>query len=144
MCSMLGCCFFFSSRRRHTRCSRDWSSDVCSSDLGLVLGAILWVLAPQIAGFFRIPAVEPVLRTFAWTFPLAGLSLVAYAVTQRALRFRWLAIVDVVSFGVGYGVVGVTLALLGFGVWALVAAEMSKVGLYTIILVAAHPPRFTF
>src|SRR5205809_4676367 len=32
------CCFsffvfFFSSRRRHTRCSRDWSSDVCSSDL---------------------------------------------------------------------------------------------------------------
>src|SRR5207245_5535765 len=25
--------FFFSSRRRHTRCYRDWSSDVCSSDL---------------------------------------------------------------------------------------------------------------
>src|SRR5256884_4934460 len=28
-----GSWFFFSSRRRHTRCSRDWSSDVCSSDL---------------------------------------------------------------------------------------------------------------
>src|SRR5207302_3906913 len=27
--------FFFSSRRRHTRFSRDWSSDVCSSDLRL-------------------------------------------------------------------------------------------------------------
>src|SRR5690554_7088009 len=27
--------FFFSSRRRHTRCGRDWSSDVCSSDLKL-------------------------------------------------------------------------------------------------------------
>src|SRR5204862_3432961 len=27
------CCFFFSSRRRHTRSLRDWSSDVCSSDL---------------------------------------------------------------------------------------------------------------
>src|SRR5690625_7872493 len=27
--------FFFSSRRRHTRWPRDWSSDVCSSDLGL-------------------------------------------------------------------------------------------------------------
>src|SRR5699024_12121771 len=26
-------CFFFSSRRRHTRSKRDWSSDVCSSDL---------------------------------------------------------------------------------------------------------------
>src|SRR5699024_11416941 len=30
--------FFFSSRRRHTRSKRDWSSDVCSSDLVLDLG----------------------------------------------------------------------------------------------------------
>src|SRR6266498_1445431 len=30
-------CFFFSSRRRHTRCGRDWSSDVCSSDLRRVV-----------------------------------------------------------------------------------------------------------
>src|SRR6266550_6841301 len=30
---MLFVFFFFSSRRRHTSCSRDWSSDVCSSDL---------------------------------------------------------------------------------------------------------------
>src|SRR5205814_4178211 len=29
-------CFFFSSRRRHTRCLSDWSSDVCSSDLSLL------------------------------------------------------------------------------------------------------------
>src|SRR5438045_6472651 len=29
--------FFFSSRRRHTRCLSDWSSDVCSSDLGTAL-----------------------------------------------------------------------------------------------------------
>src|SRR5207245_5322625 len=41
-------CFFFSSRRRHTICYRDWSSDVCSSDLiaqmldgGGELGALL-------------------------------------------------------------------------------------------------------
>src|SRR5216683_4862767 len=30
---MCECFFFFSSRRRHTRSDRDWSSDVCSSDL---------------------------------------------------------------------------------------------------------------
>src|SRR5690606_25142921 len=33
--------FFFSSRRRHTRFSRDWSSDVCSSDLGLKVERII-------------------------------------------------------------------------------------------------------
>src|SRR5207249_7085525 len=32
--------FFFSSRRRHTRSKRDWSSDVCSSDLGELIAAI--------------------------------------------------------------------------------------------------------
>src|SRR5690606_40592108 len=32
--------FFFSSRRRHTRFSRDWSSDVCSSDLGAQRGPL--------------------------------------------------------------------------------------------------------
>src|SRR5690606_39754517 len=34
VCAWCGARFFFSSRRRHTRFSRDWSSDVCSSDLG--------------------------------------------------------------------------------------------------------------
>src|SRR3989442_4352486 len=38
------CFFFFSSRRRHTRCGRDWSSDVCSSDLGAVLEGLHLVL----------------------------------------------------------------------------------------------------
>src|SRR6266508_1711219 len=32
--------FFFSSRRRHTRWPRDWSSDVCSSDLSQALSAL--------------------------------------------------------------------------------------------------------
>src|SRR5258705_5390646 len=32
--------FFFSSRRRHTRCLSDWSSDVCSSDLATAPGAM--------------------------------------------------------------------------------------------------------
>src|SRR5690348_17809286 len=38
-------CFFFSSRRRHTRWTGDWSSDVCSSDLKLVESAISGMLA---------------------------------------------------------------------------------------------------
>src|SRR5690606_40239438 len=38
------CFFFFSSRRRHTRFSRDWSSDVCSSDLTNFLrrSSVVW------------------------------------------------------------------------------------------------------
>src|SRR6267143_6075123 len=38
--------FFFSSRRRHTRWNCDWSSDVCSSDLGglAIWGTLAWVV----------------------------------------------------------------------------------------------------
>src|SRR3989442_4837880 len=42
--------FFFSSRRRHTRCGRDWSSDVCSSDLSSAI-------ATAIDAFGRIDVV---------------------------------------------------------------------------------------
>src|SRR6266436_4880188 len=41
------CFFFFSSRRRHTRCSRDWSSDVCSSDLGSPPADKIVILPPM-------------------------------------------------------------------------------------------------
>src|SRR2546429_238446 len=63
--------FFFSSRRRHTRCSRDWSSDVCSSDLvpvglflssGLDSGAIAALAAKATTG----------IQSFTLTFPGAA------------------------------------------------------------------------
>src|SRR5699024_12059350 len=43
--------FFFSSRRRHTRSKRDWSSDVCSSDLLLCL--LPDQLSPQVSGSLK-------------------------------------------------------------------------------------------
>src|SRR5690606_39911593 len=42
--------FFFSSRRRHTRFSRDWSSDVCSSDLSM--GDVFNTLQATLGGFY--------------------------------------------------------------------------------------------
>src|SRR5699024_11705385 len=45
---------FFSSRRRHTRSKRDWSSDVCSSDLEDVVTAVALVV---IFGTLMIPVI---------------------------------------------------------------------------------------
>src|SRR6266498_118051 len=47
--------FFFSSRRRHTRCGRDWSSDVCSSDLGSNFAVGLAVTATALTALLIRP-----------------------------------------------------------------------------------------
>src|SRR2546430_3883767 len=56
-------CFFFSSRRRHTRFDCDWSSDVCSSDL-------LSVPRKTVAGHVSDPRVVEQVAT--WTRAAAG------------------------------------------------------------------------
>src|SRR5690606_40271116 len=48
-------CFFFSSRRRHTRFSRDWSSDVCSSDLGVSFLPVGNILSAHLTDQASIP-----------------------------------------------------------------------------------------
>src|SRR5690554_7086392 len=58
--------FFFSSRRRHTRCGRDWSSDVCSSDLAVYRDAIQRIKndvssGTQLQASMRLQDVFPVM-----------------------------------------------------------------------------------
>src|SRR6266446_7236156 len=51
------CSFFFSSRRRHTRLQGDWSSDVCSSDLGIGAGdGDAGAFVEKVAGGFEADA----------------------------------------------------------------------------------------
>ncbi len=103
----------------------------------------LWISAPAIAAFYRIPRVEPVLRALAWMFPLSGLSVVAESLMQRELRFRWLAQREVASYFLGYGIVGIGLAYAGWGVWALVWANLVQTGVNTVLLLIGHPPSFS-
>src|SRR5690606_39600577 len=72
--------FFFSSSRRHTRFSRDWSSDVCSSDLGFKL---LHPLHMQSVEFFfqsRIHAAAAVDDVFS---PVEIFQLARFAPVRR-------------------------------------------------------------
>src|SRR5690606_40645815 len=75
------CCvssvFFFSSRRRHTRFSRDWSSDVCSSDLCRTVGSSSSAVIS--------PRCWPTTRPSASISTSVGHALIAYA---RQVRDR--------------------------------------------------------
>jgi O-antigen/teichoic acid export membrane protein len=97
-----------------------------SFGLGLLLGGIVYFGAPAIARFYRIPEVEPVLRGVAFLFPLDGLNTVGKSLLSRDLKFRQYVKLDVGAYIVGYALVGVVLAWLGYGVWALVAAQLAQ------------------
>ncbi len=113
-----------------------------STGFGIVAAAIVWLIAPLLATFFRMDHLTSVVRWLAIVFPILGLTTVAENLLQRDLRFRLLANTDVVAYAVGYGVVGVVMALLGRGVWALVAAQVTQVCVRSIVLLRAAPPLF--
>ena len=79
------------------------------------------------------------LRVLACLQPIAGLGVIADSLLRRELRFRTIANVRIVSYGVGYGGVGIVAALAGAREWALVAANATQAVLTTALLLRARP-----
>jgi PST family polysaccharide transporter len=114
-----------------------------SGVLGFVLGGAVWLTAPALAAFYRMPDVEPVLKGLALLFPIDSLNTVGESLLTRQLRFRLYVALDLVTYLVGYAIVGVLLAWQGYGVWALVAANLARMTLRTLAMYFAtkHPIR---
>ena len=106
---------------------------------GLVLCVVLVLAAPLIAAFVRMPTLVPILRALALGFIVRGPSVVSTALLQRAMAFRSIAMIRLASYVLGYAVVGVSLALAGFGVWALVAANLGQAALQSGLSFATQP-----
>lgn len=97
-----------------------------SVGINVVLFVLMWLLAPQAAGFFNNPEVTPILRGLSAAFLFSGLSVISLGVLRRKLMFKQLALVEIVSYILGYGVVGIGSALQGHGVWSLVFAVIGQ------------------
>src|SRR5438105_7102602 len=100
---------------------------------------LICLLAPVIARFMHAPPLVRVLRALAWVLVLQALSVVSDSLLRRQMRFRALASFRVVSYALGYGVVGIGAALVGAGVWALVAAHATQTLTSTILVTRAQP-----
>jgi PST family polysaccharide transporter len=93
---------------------------------GLALGAVLWAAAPLGAAFFRAEELTAMIRALALVCAASGVGTVSVALLQRRLDYRSLFWVDILSYGVGYAGIGLSLAVLGYGPWALVWASVAQ------------------
>lgn len=106
----------------------------------VMVGATI-LLAPAIARFFQTPEVASVLRVMSIAVLIYGLSVVPLSLMNRNLRFRIMAMIDVVSVVVG-GVTGVVVAIAGAGYWAVVAQTLvsASCSLIGLLLLTGVPP----
>ena len=111
--------------------------------VGVACLAVVWVVAPVFSDVFRAPALTPVLRALGTSFLFEGLGMVGTGLLRRQLRFRVLSTITVATYVLGYLVVAVALALLGAGVWSLVAGALVSSGSQTVWQYALlrHPVR---
>jgi O-antigen/teichoic acid export membrane protein len=114
--------------------------------LGAMLSLAGFCLSGVIGQLFHQPSVIPVLQVLMLTFVLQSLGLTASSLLRRKLAFRAMQTAQVSSYVIGFLAVGVPLAYLGYGVWALVAAQIVQTALNTALLysVARHPIRPLF
>src|SRR5690606_21601347 len=86
------CCFFFSSRRRHTRFSRDWSSDVCSSDLKFfVVGLTFYGMCTFEGPLLSIRSVSALAHYTDWIVGHVHSGTLGWNGFMAAGMFYWLA-----------------------------------------------------
>ncbi len=107
--------------------------------LSFVIIALLWVLSPPVASFYNEPLLVPMLRVISLGLLLDGISVVAMSLASRDLDFRLKAGTRAVSYFLGYGLVGIVLAYLGFGPWALIGGTLAQKALSMCIYLVAKP-----
>jgi len=101
--------------------------------------AMLWVAAPLVADFFRASELTPVMRALSLLFLCQAPGIVPEALLQRDMNMRALAIAEMSGILLAYLPLGVGGALLGYGVWSLVAATLGQALLKSIVFVTARP-----
>ena len=100
------------------------SAFVVSSSVGLVLWAISAALGPLAAAVFHEPRLVVIMPAIGSTFFIQGLGSTHYALAMKSIDFRSRTIAELTE-AVVRGTVGVVLALLGVGVWALIGGYIA-------------------
>ncbi len=108
------------------------------------LYVILFFASELVADFYNMPILSPVLKVLSLKVPIAAINSVQQAFVSRNMMFKRFFFATLIGTLIS-AVVGITMAYNGFGVWALVAQELTNTIIDTIVLwvtVKWRPERF--
>lgn len=99
----------------------------------ILLYLIIFLVAPYISAYFEMPLLSSTLRVLALRLPLSSLNSIQHAYVSKNMlfkRFFWSTLFGTILSGL----VGVIMAVNGYGVWALVAQNLSNSAIDTLVL----------
>lgn len=99
----------------------------------IILYLIMYIASPKIALFYDMPELVSVIRVLSFIIIISGVKNVQQAFVSKNLMFKRFFFSSL-GGTIGSAVVGILLAYLGFGVWALVIQQIFNTTLDTIII----------
>lgn len=88
--------------------------------------ALLWLLAPGVARFYGQPVLTSLTRILSLQLVIGAFGHIQMSLLAKQIDFKTQCRVGVTASVVS-GIIGITMAFLGFGVWSLVAQQLSRV-----------------
>lgn len=99
----------------------------------LVLYVVMFVAAPFIAGFYRDSSLTPIIRVISLTIIISGVKGIQQSYVSRNMLFKRF-FYSTLGGTIFSAFLGIALAYTGFGVWAIVAQQLSNTAIDTLIL----------
>lgn len=101
--------------------------------ISTLLYIAVWFSAPIIERFFNLTLLASVIRVLALRLPIVAVNSVQQAYVSKHMKFK-LFFYGTLSGAIMSGIVGISLAYLGFGVWALVGQSLTNTIVNTLVL----------
>ena len=117
----------------------------CSVATSILLYIIIFCAAPYIASFYNMPIIRPILRVLGLRLLISGVNSIQRAWIQKRMLFKRFFIST--SFGtIISAVVGISMAYMGKGAWALVGQYLTNSFIDTTVLLITNDwkPRLQF
>ena len=100
--------------------------------VGIICYFIVFCIAPWVADFYNKPILTSLLRVLALTIPISSLSTVLVAMMNYNMQFKKQAMISITHTLVS-GALGLAMAFMGYGVWALVGQSLIATCLGTVL-----------